>query len=91
MEFLNDLISAAQVILDGGFDVQAFLGWKEVASLALLGLLGPSHYYTEIFKQVTSEHDSRSLLAGEGVLMAAKEEMLKTVNDGFPKLSARER
>ncbi len=84
MEYLNDLINAAQAILDSGFDVQAFLGWKEVALVTLLGLLGPIHYYTQTFNQVTSEQDSRSLLAGEGILMAAKEEMLKSVNNGLP-------
>ena len=77
MEYLNDLISAAQAILDSGFDVQTFLGWKELAFLALSGLLGPSHYYAQTFKQVTAAQDSMSLLAGEGILMAAKEEMLK--------------
>ena len=41
MEYLNDLINAAQAILDSGFDVQSFLSWKEVALLTLLGLLGP--------------------------------------------------
>jgi hypothetical protein len=89
MEYLNDLINAAQVILDGGFDVQAFRSWKEVAFLALLGFLGPLHYYTQTFQQVTSEQDSRSLLAGNGVLMAANEEILKTFNNGVAE--ARER
>jgi hypothetical protein len=78
MEYLNDLIAAAQVILDSGFDPQAFLGWKELALLALLGILGPVHYYTRTFRQATSDQDSLSLLAGTGVLMAAKEEMLKS-------------
>jgi hypothetical protein len=76
MEYLNDLINAAQSIREKGFDVQAFLGWKEVAFLALLGVLGPLHYYTRTFKQVTAAQDSLSLLAGEGILMAAKEEIL---------------
>jgi len=76
MEYLNDLINAAQSILEKGFDVQAFLGWKEVAFLALLGVLGPLHYYTRTFKQVTAAQDSLSLLAGKGILMAAKEEIL---------------
>ena len=80
MEYLNDLINAAQAILDAGFDVQSFLSWKEVALLTLLGLLGPLHYYTKTFKQSTAAQDSVSLLAGEGILMAAKEEMLKNVN-----------
>ncbi len=80
MEYLNDLINAAQAILDSGFDVQAFLDWKELAFIMLLGLLGPLHYYTRTFKKVASEQDCRGLLAGEGVLMAAKEEMLKSMN-----------
>jgi len=87
MEYLNDLINAAQVILKTGFDVEAFLIWKEAALLTLLGLLGPGHYYTETFRQVTSEHDYRSLLAGEGVLVAANEQILKKVNDGPPNCS----
>ncbi|MGB6066628.1 MAG: hypothetical protein WBG50_17625 [Desulfomonilaceae bacterium] len=81
MEYLNDLIRAAQAILDSGFDVQSFLGWKEVALLTLLGLLGPLHYYTRTFKQNTSAQNPLSLLAGEGILMAAKEEMLKSINE----------
>ncbi len=82
MEYLNSLINVAQAILDNRFDVQAFLSWRNIALLTLLSLLGPLHYYTQTFKQVTAEQDSQSLLAGEGVLMAAKEEMLKTAS-GF--------
>lgn len=80
MEYLNSLINAAQAILDNRFDVQAFLSWRNIALLTLLSLLGPLHYYTQTFKRVTSEQDSQSLLAGEGVLIAAKEEILKASN-----------
>jgi len=76
MDYLNDLINAVQAIRDSGFDVKAFLGWKELAFFALLGLFGPLHYYTRTFKQVTAAQDSLSLLAGEGILMAVKEEIL---------------
>ncbi len=87
MEYLNDLIRAAQAILDSGFDLQAFVGWKEVALLALVGLLGPVNYYTQTFTQVTLEPNSRGLLAGEGVLMAAKEEIMKSVETVLPNIT----
>lgn len=77
MESLNELIMAAQVLLDGSFDVQAFLGWQTLAFLTLLSLLGPFHYYTQNFKKITSEKTPRGLLAGEGVLVAAREQFLK--------------
>jgi len=83
MEYLNDLINAAQAILDNGFDAQSFVGWKELAFLGLLGLLGPLHHYTQMFKRVTSEQEPLSLLAGKGILIAAKEEMLKNCQQRF--------
>jgi len=43
MEYLNDPISAAQAILDRGFDAQAFRGWKELAFLALLSRVAPAN------------------------------------------------
>jgi hypothetical protein len=85
MEYLNHLISAAQSILDNGFDAQAFTGWKELAFPGLLGLLGPLHHYTQMFKRVTAEQGSLSLLAGTGILIAAKEEMLKNCEQRFAK------
>ncbi len=36
--------------------------------------------YNQTFKQITSEQDSRGLLVGKGILVAAKEERLKSVN-----------
>jgi hypothetical protein len=77
LESLNQLISLAQSILDSGFDPQAFLNWQILAFAALVGILGPYHYYTQNFKRLTSDKNPRSLLAGEGVLMAAKEQIAK--------------
>lgn len=77
MEYLNELINIAQTILDTGFDAQAFLRWEAAAFLALLTLLGPFHYYTRNFKRLTSENGAVGLLAGEGILIAAREEILK--------------
>ncbi|MCA1961905.1 MAG: hypothetical protein LDL33_14065 [Desulfomonile sp.] len=78
---LNNLITSAQVLLDGGFDVDAFLAWRELAYMCLLGLLGPMHYYTKTFAQFTRHPDERGLLAGGGLLTAAREHIVKTVTD----------
>jgi len=79
MESLNDLISLAQSILDSGYDVQAFLNWQTLAFSALVAIVGPYHYYTQNFKRLTSEKSPRGLLAGEGILLAAKEQIQKPV------------
>ena len=79
MDYLNELITLAQTLLDRGFDVQAFLSWETAAFLALVSLLGPFHYYTLNFKQLTKENNPLGLLAGEGILIAAREELLKAV------------
>lgn len=76
MESLNELINLAQFILDNGFDPQTFLTWKEAAFICLLGLLGPLHFYTRTFGRVTGRTDEKGLLAGEGLLIAAREEIV---------------
>jgi hypothetical protein len=80
MDSLNDLINLAQFILDNGFDPQAFLTWKEAAFICLLGLLGPLHFYTRSFGRVTGRTDEKGLLAGEGLLIAAREEIVASVS-----------
>jgi|WetSurSiteA1Bulk_404760.scaffolds.fasta_scaffold30865_1 hypothetical protein len=76
MESLNELINLAQFILDNGFDPQNFMTWKEAAFICLLGLLGPLHFYTRSFGRVTGRTDEKGLLAGEGLLIAAREEIV---------------
>jgi hypothetical protein len=70
---LTSLINEAKVSLDNRFDEQVFLSWQSLALLTLTKLLGPLHYYTQNFKLFTSERNERSLLAGEGILIAARE------------------
>jgi hypothetical protein len=77
MEFLNDLINAGWSILENGFDPQAFLAWKQMSFVCLVGLLGPVHFYTQNFKRFATEGDPKGLLAAEGILNAAREEMAK--------------
>lgn len=70
---LTSLINFARVILDERFDAQVFLSWQSLAFMTLANLLGPLHYYTQNFKLLTSERNERSLLTGEGILIAARE------------------
>jgi hypothetical protein len=73
MANLTLLINSARVILDKKFDAQVFLSWQSLALKTLANLLGPLHYYTRNFKLLTSERNERSLLTGEGILIAARE------------------
>jgi hypothetical protein len=75
MTNLTLLINAAQGILNKRFDAQVFLSWQSLALLTLTKLLGPLHYYSRNFKLFTSETNERSLLTGEGILIAAREMM----------------
>ncbi|MGO9119206.1 MAG: hypothetical protein ACLQPD_16565 [Desulfomonilaceae bacterium] len=77
MEFLNDLINSGWSILENGFDLQTFLTWKQMSFACLVGLLGPLHFYAQNFNRFTSEHSPQGLLAAEGILAAAKEEIAK--------------
>jgi hypothetical protein len=81
MDSLNDLIYMAASMLDSGFDVHAFLLWKKMAFIALVGLFGPLHYYSLNFRRITSPNPV-GLLAGEGMLSAAKEELGSCKKDG---------
>jgi hypothetical protein len=80
MESINKLISTAEAMLRYGFDVRVFLNWQMWAFAVLLTTVGPSSYYTQNFRQFTSDKSPRGLLAGEGVLMAVREELLQCLN-----------
>jgi len=73
MDMLLELIELAQGMLETGFDVQIFQNWEFLALVALSASLGPLHYYTQNFKRLTLGKNKKALLAGEGILMAAKE------------------
>jgi hypothetical protein len=77
MEFLNDLINSGWSILENGFDLHAFLAWKQMSFACLVGLLGPLHFYTRNFRRFTEDGSPKSLLAAQGILTAAKEEIAK--------------
>jgi len=76
---LTSLIGAAKGILDKRFDAQVSLSWQSLALITLTKLLGPLHYYTRNFKLFTSERNERSVLTGEGILIAARQMMTPQV------------
>ncbi len=84
MESLDKLISAAEAMLHNGYNLLDFLNWQMMAFGALLTLLGPFNYYTRNFKRLTSEKSARGLLAGEGLLMAVREELANCVSKHEP-------
>lgn len=73
IESLISLIDLAQNISDGNFDIQAFVTWKAMVFVTLSALLGPFHYYTRKFCQLTADTTRNGLLAGEGILFAVRE------------------
>jgi hypothetical protein len=72
---LDDLIETAWHVVDTDFDPRAMYQWKKQAFDYLAENLGHDHYYTQYFKNCVEELEQQNLLAGSGILTAAKEEM----------------
>ncbi len=77
---IDNLIEAGWYVLDSDFDATAFANWRRKALDCVTALLGPSHTYAHYFRDFVDEAETKSLLAGEGILVAAKEQMVK---EGF--------
>ena len=72
---LDDLIETAWHVVNTDFDKRAIYKWKKQAFDYLAENLGHDHYYTQYFKNCVEELEQQNLLAGSGILTAAKEEM----------------
>jgi hypothetical protein len=72
---IDDLIEAGKQVLDTNFDPIAFSLWKSRAFDCLSTLLGPDHAYTMGFRDYVTEPEKKNILAGGGILVAAKERM----------------
>jgi hypothetical protein len=72
MESLNELLLLASVILDEGFDFQAFLGWKGAFCLTFFSLVGGLHYYTLNLGHV-ADPTRQALPAARGMIFASQE------------------
>ncbi len=75
---LDDLIETAWQVVNTDFDPGAMYQWKKQAFDYLAENLGHDHYYTQYFKNCVEELEQQNLLAGSGILTAAKEEMRQT-------------
>jgi hypothetical protein len=73
---IDNLIEAGWNVLDSDFDRSAFADWRRKALDCVAALLGPSHAYTGYFRDFVDEAETKSLLAGEGILVAAKEQIV---------------
>jgi hypothetical protein len=78
MPSFTALIDSAESILHSKFDPRVFLRWQSLSFKTLTNLLGPLHYYSKNFNRFTSESSERSLVTGQGILIAARELCLDT-------------
>lgn len=74
---IDGLIQAGWYVLESNFDERAFLHWKQSASLCLGDPLGKDHVYVRFLQDYVRQVEKRDLLAGEGILSAAREEVVK--------------
>lgn len=70
---IDDLIEAGWEVLNSDFDEFAFMNWRRQALDYITGLAGPDHPYAQYFKSLVAKTEQISLLAGTGILVAAKE------------------
>jgi|SRR5208283_1502168 len=72
---IDDLIESGWHVLDSNFDATAFAYWRRKALDCVTVLLGPSHTCTCYFRGFVEEAETESLLVGDGILAAAKEQL----------------
>ena len=82
---IDNLIEAGWNVLDSDFDRSAFADWRRQALDCVAALLGPSHTYTRYFRDFVDEAETTSLLTGEGILVAAREQIVTTGFELAPK------
>jgi uncharacterized protein (DUF2164 family) len=70
---INDLIEAGWNVMEEDFDIRAVCRWKREAVEFLADEFGPDHYYTQYFKNNIRKLERQNILAGGGILTAAKE------------------
>ena len=75
MESPNELFLFASVILDDGFVLQAFLGWKGPFCLTFLSFVGGFHYYMPNFGHM-AEPNRQVPPAAQGAIFASRELLL---------------
>lgn len=79
---LDRLIDAGWQVLASDFSPVVFQSWRREAYDCLNGLLGPEHTYTQYFEDFVKKQDELTILTGEGILTAAKEQITKPHLEG---------
>jgi len=74
---IQNLIEHGWHVFENDLDQEKFLSWRKQAFDCLTDLLGPDHTYTQRFHDYVRPTDKISLLTGEGILEAAKEQIAK--------------
>ena len=71
-ERLERLIRAGWNVIERDFDESAYLKWREEAARCLRAMLGPENYYYRQFENRIKAPTSHDVLAGGGILEAAR-------------------
>jgi len=72
---IGDLIKAGWGVLESDFDPRAFQLWRRSAFDCLAAMFGPDHVYTRHFENFVQQGGETDLLAANGILSAAQEQM----------------
>ena len=72
---VDSLIEAGWHVIDSDFDIAAFTCWRKQALDCVGALMGPAHPYTHYFRDFVEQAEKASLLTGEGILVATKEQI----------------
>lgn len=86
---IDELIDGARRAVETDFDSVSFQDWRSKASGCLADLLGPDHTYTQYFNDYVQYPQRRHILAGGGILEAAKQQLSAGLcRPGEPKAAA---
>jgi len=72
---INELIEVGWCLLNTSMDEAAIPLWKTQTLDCLISLLGPDHLYVTHIKDFFRKAERDRLLAGTGILTAAREEL----------------
>lgn len=72
---IDELIKAGWNVIESDFDAVAFQNWENQVRHCLGALVGPDHTYTRQFEDYVKGTEATNVLAGCGILIAAKEQM----------------
>ena len=71
---IDELIKAGWEVVDSDYDPVAFQHWRLKAFECLTAMFGPGHVYTKYFRDFVQQGRRTNVLAGGGVLTAAKQQ-----------------